>query len=103
MVNGYLVKLVGSLEELEVTKLELRVQQSYQNDEWVDADCAKQQKCYGVLPKENTARLDFYLKDICFDAQNNHNLKESGIFSSKRRNEHHLAVILKTRRMKNVH
>nr|GEZ75328.1 hypothetical protein [Tanacetum cinerariifolium] len=75
--NGYLVKLVGSLEELEVTKLELRVQQSYQNDEWVDADCAKQQKCYGVLPKENTARLDFYLKDICFDAQNNHNLKES--------------------------
>nr|GEW17434.1 hypothetical protein [Tanacetum cinerariifolium] len=83
--NGYLVRLVGSLEELEVTKPELRVRQSYQNGEWVDADCAEQQKCYGVLPKENAARLDFYLKDICFDAQNNHNLKESGIFSSKTR------------------
>nr|GEW17436.1 hypothetical protein [Tanacetum cinerariifolium] len=83
--NGYLVRLVGSLEELEVTEPKLRVRQSYQNGEWVDADCAEQQKCYGVLPKENAARLDFYLKDICFDAQNNHNLKESGILSSKTR------------------
>nr|GEW07545.1 hypothetical protein [Tanacetum cinerariifolium] len=48
--NGYLVRLVGSLEELEVTEPELRVRQSYQNGEWVDADCAEQQKCYGVLP-----------------------------------------------------
>ncbi|GJZ82276.1 hypothetical protein Tco_0647449, partial [Tanacetum coccineum] len=39
---------------------------------------AEQQKCYGVLPKENAAILDFYLKDIRFDAHNNHNLKESG-------------------------
>nr|GEZ28165.1 EMSY domain-containing protein, agenet domain [Tanacetum cinerariifolium] len=53
--NGYLVKLVGSLEELEVTKLELRVQLSYQNDEWVDADCAKQQKCYGSVRKRGKA------------------------------------------------
>ncbi|GKA12846.1 putative EMSY domain-containing protein, agenet domain, plant type containing protein [Tanacetum coccineum] len=83
--NGYLVRLVGSLEELEVTKPELRVRQLYQNGEWVDADGAEQQKCYGVLPKENAAILDFYLKDICFDAHNNHNLKESGIFSSKTR------------------
>ncbi|GKD20955.1 EMSY domain-containing protein [Tanacetum coccineum] len=83
--NGYLVRVVGSLEELEVTKSELRVRQSYQNGEWVDADGAEQQKCYGVLPKENAAILDFYLKDICFDAHNNQNLKESGIFSSKTR------------------
>nr|GEV68300.1 hypothetical protein [Tanacetum cinerariifolium] len=31
--NGYLVRLVGSLEELEVTKRELRVRQSYQNEQ----------------------------------------------------------------------
>nr|GEZ40374.1 hypothetical protein [Tanacetum cinerariifolium] len=31
--NGYLVRLVGSLEELEITKLELRVRQSYQNEQ----------------------------------------------------------------------
>ncbi|GKE79065.1 hypothetical protein Tco_1545185, partial [Tanacetum coccineum] len=83
--NGYLVRLVGSLEEFEVTKSELRVRQLYKNGEWVDADGAEQQKCYGVLPKENDAILGFYLKDICFDAHNNHNLKESGIFSSKTR------------------
>nr|GEV68301.1 hypothetical protein [Tanacetum cinerariifolium] len=81
--NGYLVIFVGSLEELEVIEPKLRVRQSYQNGEWVDADCAEQQKCYGVLRKENAVRLNFYSKDICFDAQNNHNLKESGIISSK--------------------
>lgn len=32
---------------------------------------------------KNAAILDFYLNDICFDAHNNHNLKESGIVSSK--------------------
>nr|GEW51077.1 reverse transcriptase [Tanacetum cinerariifolium] len=50
LYGGYLVRLVGSLEELEVTEPELRVRQSYQNGEWVDADCAEQHKCYGVLP-----------------------------------------------------
>ncbi|GJU31204.1 putative EMSY domain-containing protein, agenet domain, plant type containing protein [Tanacetum coccineum] len=83
--NGYLVRLVGSLEELEVTKPELRVRQLYQNGEWVDADGAEQQKCYGVLPKENAAILDFYLKDICFDDLINHQRIESGIVSSKTR------------------
>ncbi|PWA39507.1 EMSY domain-containing protein, Agenet domain [Artemisia annua] len=83
--NRYVVRVVGSLEELEVTKSELRARQTYQNGEWVDANCAKQRKYYGVLPKENAAILDFYLNDICFDAQNNDNLKESGIFSSKTR------------------
>ncbi|GJY41822.1 putative EMSY domain-containing protein, agenet domain, plant type containing protein [Tanacetum coccineum] len=83
--NGYLVRLVGSLEELEVTKSEPRVRQSYQKGEWVDADCAEQQKCYGVLPEENAAILDFYLKDICFDDLINHQRIESGIVSSKTR------------------
>nr|GEX02227.1 hypothetical protein [Tanacetum cinerariifolium] len=83
--NGYLVRLVGSLEELEVTKSELRVRQSYQNGEWVDADCTEQQKCYGILPKENAVILDFYLKDVSFDDQNNHQRIESGIVLSKTR------------------
>nr|GEW73531.1 retrovirus-related Pol polyprotein from transposon TNT 1-94 [Tanacetum cinerariifolium] len=48
--NGYLVRLVGSLEELEVTEPKLRVRQSYQNGDWVDADCVEQHNCYGVLP-----------------------------------------------------
>ncbi|PWA75055.1 EMSY domain-containing protein, Agenet domain [Artemisia annua] len=77
--NNYLVRVVGSLEVLEVTNSKLRVRQSYQDGEWVDANR------YGVLPKENAAILDFYLKDICFDTQNNHHLLDSGIVSSKTR------------------
>ncbi|PWA96891.1 EMSY domain-containing protein [Artemisia annua] len=45
-----------------------------------EANCAM----FGVLPKENAAILDFYLKDCCFDTQNKHHLKRaSSCFYSK--------------------
>ncbi|PWA60080.1 EMSY domain-containing protein [Artemisia annua] len=44
---------------------------------------------FGVLPKENAAILDFYLKDCCFDTYNNHQRKRASpcFYSQREENE----------------
>ncbi|GJZ40358.1 EMSY domain-containing protein [Tanacetum coccineum] len=44
---------------------------------------------FGVLPKENAAIIDFYLKDCCFDTHNNHHLKRASpcFYSQRKINE----------------
>ncbi|KAK9071936.1 hypothetical protein SSX86_008367 [Deinandra increscens subsp. villosa] len=74
--DQFLVRLVGSLHEFEVTKSELRVRQSYQNGEWIVIGKDQDQH-------ERDGKWNLYMKDPCFDTQNNHHLMESRIVSSK--------------------
>nr|GEW17437.1 hypothetical protein [Tanacetum cinerariifolium] len=76
--NGYLVRLVGSLEELEnfVCGNHIKMVNGL-------IQIVPNNRSVMVYYLKKMLRDWFYLKDIFFDAQKNHKLKESGIFSSK--------------------
>ncbi|KAI3754282.1 hypothetical protein L1987_54063 [Smallanthus sonchifolius] len=113
-LDQFLVRLVGSSREFEVTKSELRVRHSHQNGEWIviskvpkdykDANSTKLLKYdqdSGYQANQKDTKGDFDTKDLCFDTQNNHHLMESRIISSKTLNQP--TVILKMKRIKHVH
>ncbi|GKB19305.1 agenet domain-containing protein [Tanacetum coccineum] len=91
----FLVRLVGSFSEFEASKAEIRVRQSWQNDEWVVigkvhttseyAQCGKLSKRNidsGSHEKQRNTKGDSYLKSLQFGGQND-NLQESHIVSAR--------------------
>nr|GEU33157.1 hypothetical protein [Tanacetum cinerariifolium] len=68
--NGYLVRLVGSLEELEITEPELRVRQSYQNEQ-------PQLKGGGVSRKGLSFDRAGNINGKVDDVNNNRDMKEN--------------------------
>ncbi|KAK9071935.1 hypothetical protein SSX86_008366 [Deinandra increscens subsp. villosa] len=90
--DQFLVRLVGSLHEFEVTKSELRVRQSYQDGEWSVFGKVPSDHKDANFPKlvnydqdlhEGDGKQDFYAKDRYVDTQNNHHLLEPHIVSPK--------------------
>ncbi|KAJ0799851.1 putative ENT domain, Agenet-like domain, Agenet domain, plant type, ENT domain-like superfamily [Helianthus annuus] len=81
-LDQFIVRLVGSLQEFEVTKSELRVRQSYQNGEWIVIGKVPSDHKDANRPKLD-GKQDFYTKDLRFDTQNNPHLLDSRIVSSK--------------------
>ncbi|XP_024979895.1 uncharacterized protein LOC112516883 [Cynara cardunculus var. scolymus] len=91
----FLVRLAGSFLEFEASKSELRVRQSWQNDEWVvigkvhmnseDGQCRKLLKHNlnsGSREKQRDPKGDLFIKSFQFCAQND-NLQESHIVSTR--------------------
>ncbi|PWA97100.1 Agenet-like domain-containing protein [Artemisia annua] len=91
----FLVRLVGSFSEFEASKAEIRVRQSWQNDEWVvigkdhtinaHAQYGKLSKCNiesGSQEKRRKVNRDSYLKSLQFGTTND-NLPESHIVSAR--------------------
>ncbi|KAJ0766607.1 putative ENT domain, Agenet-like domain, Agenet domain, plant type, ENT domain-like superfamily [Helianthus annuus] len=73
-LDQFIVRLVGSLQEFEVTKSELRVRQSYQNGQWIVT---------GKVPSDHKeAKGPELLK---YGTQDNDRLMEPRIVSSKTR------------------
>ncbi|MFS7916953.1 putative ENT domain, Agenet-like domain, Agenet domain, plant type, ENT domain-like superfamily [Helianthus anomalus] len=81
-LDQFIVRLVGSLQEFEVTKSELRVRQSYQNGEWIVIGKVPSDHKDANRPKLD-GKQDFYTKDLRCDTQNNPHLLDSRIVSSK--------------------
>ncbi|XP_071742270.1 uncharacterized protein [Rutidosis leptorrhynchoides] len=91
----FLVRLVGSFIEFEASKSELRVRQSWQNDEWVVIGKVHKNningRCNKLLKrnldsdsyqKQMVAKGDSYIKSLQFGVQND-NLQESHIVSAR--------------------
>lgn len=91
----FLVRLAGSFLEFEASKSELRVRQSWQNDEWVvigkvhmnseDEQCRKLLKHNlnsGSHEKKRDPKGDLFMKSFQFCTQND-NLQESHIVSTR--------------------
>ncbi|KAM0037151.1 putative Agenet-like domain-containing protein [Helianthus debilis subsp. tardiflorus] len=84
-LDQFIVRLVGSLQEFEVTKSELRVRQSYQNGQWIVT-----RKFPSDHKEANGPEL------LKYGTQDNHRLMASRIlFPLKPENELQPAVILK--------
>lgn len=94
--NKFLVRLVGSFQEFQVSKSDMRVRQSWQDDDWIvigkvsrnfeDGKCnelsaLKYTKSTSSQVKQSGAKLSFRVKDHCRAAQNDINLLESRIVS----------------------
>ncbi|KAJ0766608.1 putative ENT domain, Agenet-like domain, Agenet domain, plant type, ENT domain-like superfamily [Helianthus annuus] len=80
-LDQFIVRLVGSLQEFEVTKSELRVRQSYQNGKWFVT---------GKVPSDHKEangpellRYDQDLREKDISTQNNRRLMESRMVFSK--------------------
>ncbi|MFS7916948.1 putative ENT domain, Agenet domain, plant type, ENT domain-like superfamily [Helianthus anomalus] len=73
-LDQFIVRLVGSLHEFEVTKSELRVRQSYQNGQWIVT---------GKVPGDHKEANG--LERLKYGTQDNHRLLESRVVSSKTR------------------
>ncbi|XP_071740718.1 uncharacterized protein [Rutidosis leptorrhynchoides] len=85
--DQFLVRLVGSSQEFEVNKSELRVRQTYKNGEWIIIDKVPRdyKNCQnpGSQAKRRDSNRDFCYKDVFFDAENSQRMFESCIASSK--------------------
>ncbi|XP_022025087.1 uncharacterized protein LOC110925440 [Helianthus annuus] len=73
-LDQFIVRLVGSLQEFEATKSELRVRQSYQNGQWVVT---------GKVPSDHKEANGSEL--LKYGTQDNHRLMASRIVFSKTR------------------
>ena len=71
-MEQFIVRLVGSSQELKVTKLELRVRQSFQNGEWVVIDKFKTLnsnscKVESVMSSSDSCSINSYNGSDCFE------------------------------------
>nr|XP_043623160.1 uncharacterized protein LOC122594938 [Erigeron canadensis] len=82
----FLVRFVGSVIEFEATKSEIRVRQSWQNDEWVVIGkvqiLSKDGQSNKLAEAKGAVKGDSYMKSIQFGAKNE-NLQESHIVSAR--------------------
>ncbi|XP_071737232.1 uncharacterized protein [Rutidosis leptorrhynchoides] len=85
--DQFLVRLVGSSQEFEVNKSELRVRQTYKNGVWVVIDKVPRDyhngQNQGSQAKRRNINGHFYNKDLFFDAENSYRMFESCIASCK--------------------
>uniref|UniRef100_A0A5B7AX75 Agenet domain-containing protein n=1 Tax=Davidia involucrata TaxID=16924 RepID=A0A5B7AX75_DAVIN len=96
--NYFLVRLLGSSQEFKVSKFDLRVRQSWQDDKWFiigkgSGNCEDGKRNERSTPKYNQnlssqnkqidTRMNLHVKDDFFAVKNNINFEDSHIVSSR--------------------
>ncbi|XP_059638037.1 uncharacterized protein LOC132279970 isoform X2 [Cornus florida] len=96
--NYFLVRLLGSSQEFKVSKFDLRVRQSWQDNKWIvigkgsgnceDKKCNERStltynKHSNFQVKQTDTRVNFCVKDDLFEAKNYVNFPDSHIVSSR--------------------
>lgn len=74
----FLVRILGSSLEFKVSKFDIRVRQSWQDDKWIVIG-----KASGNCDDGTTTRINLCVKDDCFSVKDRVNFQESHIVSSK--------------------